>query len=169
MQASPNSPKSSSQQCRHNSPVHRFALIAPSPNLRAQKPKDIDMVNLEHQHSPVVQQSKHGNKDKSRMLDVNASLGNNLTNRQGKQGGRKVVNVEKSNNIFGSRGEIPRTKAALERSLAYTSSVRVTPVLNVPSCINPSLRKSKSNSFNFAHLFTKRSISLVPPLKVDIS
>ncbi|KAI5069695.1 hypothetical protein GOP47_0015996 [Adiantum capillus-veneris] len=48
----------------------------------------------------------------------------------------------------------------LERPLPYTSSVRVTPVLNVPSCITPSLRKAKSssskhNSFSFSRIFLR--------------
>ncbi|MCO5580022.1 hypothetical protein L7F22_033888 [Adiantum nelumboides] len=47
----------------------------------------------------------------------------------------------------------------MERPTSYTSSVRVTPVLNVPSCITPSLKKAKTSSkprtFGFDRIFPR--------------
>lgn len=80
--------------------------------------------------------------------------------------------IKKGNNmrVVGSKGEqqYVRTKG-LERPLPYTSSVRVTPVINVPSCITPSLKKtkppSKPKAFSFVNLnlFAKREKAWINP------
>lgn len=82
------------------------------------------------------------------------------TNGPSKEGTQRMKKADRGNMMMvGSKGGPVRPKG-LERPLPYTSSVRVTPVLNVPSCITPSLRKTKSSTkpkaFSFENLFARR-------------
>ncbi|KAH7286462.1 hypothetical protein KP509_32G008300 [Ceratopteris richardii] len=74
--------------------------------------------------------------------------------------------VQRGSKMMVNGAGLSRSKG-LERPIPYTSSVRVTPVLNVPSCITPSLRKGKpssrtSKTFRLVDTLFTRSKGKVP-------